>query len=147
MGDPISVAGTAVGITSLGIQTCQGIIRYYEQFKNFDDEISATIQRVKRLNGILHALEPMVRHLELDNNAISEQVRLSLSECKEGLRNLERFAKRCGDTALPATGEDRVRLMKKRLLFPFRRDTLQDLHVTLDRLQDNLNSIIQALQL
>lgn len=54
MGDPISAAGTAVGIISLGIQVCQSLISYYDRWKSFDDDI-AQIQG--KLDGLKETLE------------------------------------------------------------------------------------------
>jgi hypothetical protein len=39
MGDPFSVAGSAVGVISLGLTVCQGLLTYYGQFKAYDEEI------------------------------------------------------------------------------------------------------------
>jgi hypothetical protein len=49
MADPISAAGTAVGIISLGLQVSQGLIKYYTHFKAHDKEIADTVSRSEAL--------------------------------------------------------------------------------------------------
>ena len=41
MGDPFSVAGSAVGVISLGLAICQSLISYYGSWKAYDDEIKS----------------------------------------------------------------------------------------------------------
>ena len=56
MSDPFSVAGSAVGVISLGISVCQGLVTYCSQYKSFNDGISNMIRKVQGLNDILAAL-------------------------------------------------------------------------------------------
>jgi hypothetical protein len=39
MGDPFSVAGSAVEVISLGLQVCQGLALYINKYKSADKEI------------------------------------------------------------------------------------------------------------
>jgi hypothetical protein len=56
MADPFSVAGTAVGITSLGIQTFQILYNYYSQYKGFQDDIDNLLRHVKGIHNVLESL-------------------------------------------------------------------------------------------
>lgn len=47
MSDPLSVAGTAVGIASLGIQVCQGLIKYLQAVNDRNEEIKDAVRDVK----------------------------------------------------------------------------------------------------
>ena len=57
MADPFSIAGTAVGITSLDIQTCQGLIKYYVQFRGYHEDIDVVITHLEIVETILKALD------------------------------------------------------------------------------------------
>lgn len=102
MGDPFSVAGTAIGITPLGIQTCQILHRYYSQTKGSHDDIDNMLRHVEGLQGILDCLRQVKDKIEIDNHA------------------------------------------RKRLLWPFGKDTLADLQTTLNMFQDNLTLVLQC---
>ncbi|KAF2117923.1 hypothetical protein BDV96DRAFT_685560 [Lophiotrema nucula] len=145
MGDPFSVAGTAVGITSLGIQICQGLVQYYSQFRSYHDDIESAIQRLEGLEGILKALESVKSKVEMDNHEPSEQLQLAMRACEACLKKLELQLKKCGETKIPGTLKDRANMARKRLLWPFKRDTLKDLQGTLDRLQHNLQLSLKIL--
>ncbi|OCK74055.1 hypothetical protein K432DRAFT_311474 [Lepidopterella palustris CBS 459.81] len=145
MSDPISVAGTAVGITSLGIQVCQALVRYYVQFRSYHDDIDALVQRVEHLENILRALDTVKKKVELDNDEVSQKLQLATKACKEALGSLERTVKKFTEIKLPDAWEDRLRLVKKRLLWPFKKDALMNTQDILDKLQANLLLALQIL--
>lgn len=58
MSDPFSVAGSAVGIVSLGLAVCQGIIGYYNAYKGQEDEVDEMLEKTSRLASILKLLKP-----------------------------------------------------------------------------------------
>ncbi|CZS86058.1 unnamed protein product [Fusarium graminearum] len=56
MSDPLSVAGTAVGIASLGIQVCQGLIKYLQAVNDRNEEIKDAVRDVKQVLSLLDNL-------------------------------------------------------------------------------------------
>jgi hypothetical protein len=147
MSEPFSVASSAVGIVSLGLQVTQSLVTYYSQFKAFDSDIADISRKADGLHGILQVLEVPLRKFEIENATIPAQVRTAISASEEGLRNLNDWIEKYGKAKPPANIEDRLRLLRKRTLFPFRRDTLLGLKSTLQSLQSNLNTAIQVLHL
>lgn len=145
--DPFSVTGTAVGITSLGIQACQGLVRYYSEFRSYHEDINVTIQRLEGLQAILEVLDLVKEKVELDNDGPPAQLHLALQACSDGVRKLGCIVRKCGETKMPDTLEDRLRLIRKRLLWPFKRDTLSDMQRTLDRLQASLQLALHILHM
>ena len=139
--------GTAVGIVSLGLQVLQGLVNFYSQFASFSTEITAVVQRIESLRMTLDALDSPVRKIERDD-PISVAVRRCIDTCKSGIQDLEMYRRNCGDDELEAsTLEDKLRHVKKRLTFPFRKGTLEGIGKILDRFQSNLDTVILALQL
>ena len=41
--------GTAVGVISLGIQVCEGILKYYRDWKGYEDDIQGTYTEIDHL--------------------------------------------------------------------------------------------------
>jgi len=144
MSDPFSVAGTAVGITSLGIQTCQILHRYYSQFKGFHEDIDDVIRQAEGLQGILDSLRQIKERVEVDNHAPSSQLHIALKTCEEALEKLKDMADQCDATKQPDDIRAHLGRAQKRLLWPFRKETLDDLQGTLSKLQGNLVLALQC---
>ena len=60
MADTVSVAGSAVGVISLAITTCQGVISYYDSWETQDQNISDAKRKIERLQSSLSALEEIL---------------------------------------------------------------------------------------
>jgi hypothetical protein len=60
MGDPFSVAGSAVGVISLGLQVCQGLASYINKYKSADKEMRDFKCRIEGLESILQGLRDIL---------------------------------------------------------------------------------------
>ncbi|TGZ80770.1 hypothetical protein EX30DRAFT_341387 [Ascodesmis nigricans] len=60
MADPLSVAGTAVGIVSLGITVLQGLTTYYSDVKDQDNDIVSVNTQLRRLLEIFTDIESRI---------------------------------------------------------------------------------------
>ncbi|KAH8731947.1 hypothetical protein GQ44DRAFT_603580 [Phaeosphaeriaceae sp. PMI808] len=139
MSDPFSVAGTAVGITSLGIQVCQGLFQYYTKFRGIHSDIDDVLERIEGLERLLRSLNSLKPECDqAGDSEVSSHLNMSLRACEETVQRLKWMALRYGETNDPSSFEEHLRLAKKRLSWPFRRDTLMELRDTLSGLQDNL---------
>jgi hypothetical protein len=147
MADPVSIIGTAVGVTSLGVQVCQAVIQYYSQFRSFDDEITAIVTRAEVLAGTLEALESVRAQIGIHGDRVSDQLQCAIATCASSLAALNAMVRKCGETKLPVSTEDKRRLLKKRLLWPFRQETLTNLRTALDELQANVQLAMQVFSL
>lgn len=144
MADPFSVAGTAVGITSLGIQTCQILYNYYSKYKGYRKDIDNVLQQVEGLQGILESLRYVKERFEIDNHAPSSQVHIALKACEDALTRLKTMADKCNTTRKTEGIQSRLRDAKKRLIWPYRKETLADMQATMSRFQDNLSLALQC---
>jgi hypothetical protein len=143
MADPFSVAGTAVGITSLEIQTFQILYTYYSQYKGFHDDIDKVLQQVEGLQGILESLRQIKERFEIADHEPSSQLHLALEACEATLRQLKYMADKCNNTKQAADTQGRIRNARKRLLWPYKKDTLSGMQAMLGRFQDNLSLALQ----
>jgi len=62
----LGVAGSAVGTASLGIQVCQGLLQYYNDWKSYDDDIAAICGSVNDLRDSFSMLSSTVARSNLD---------------------------------------------------------------------------------
>jgi len=142
------LAGAVVGITSIGIQVCEHLIRYYTDFRSFDDDIDAVVKRIEDLKANLRVVELTIHGPTIPNNpnnVVLKQVQETSDACEQGLRKLEAMMKRCGRTQIPGNLQDKVKFVGKKLFWPLKKDTLMELQDTVDRLQANLHLAIQML--
>lgn len=150
MADPFSVTGSAVGVISLGLTVCQGLLAYYGQFKAFHEQIDEVTDRMATLETILKALQHVLINasvLSTCETAPSAAAAIdSILKCHEGLNKLGRMLEKCDATksARSSTGHNK---QISRLLYPFRRETLMALTETMSSLQANLNTSLQVLNM
>lgn len=83
--EPFSAAGTAVGIVSLGVQVCQGLLSYYSGWKDFGEDVKATTDSIADLRRILLVLEDILsRSSQSDIVRSTESAEKCLQMCGEG---------------------------------------------------------------
>jgi hypothetical protein len=140
--------GGIVGTISLALQVMQGLKWYYSQFTAYGDDIIAVVTRVGLTEDNLGLLETAVQRLKRDDDAITAAVRTSIAVCGDAVHRLKTYQEKCGDPEFSAdTAKKKAVLFKKRVLYPLRKDTLDDIQKQLNRLVENLQIIVQALQL
>lgn len=138
MSDPVSIAGTAVGITGLGIQACQIIYQYYSRYQSHHEDIKGVLQQIQGLEGMLMGLESVKSRIETDDHEPSSQLHMALERCRSGAEHLMQFAMKCGATQTHPDVYDRLRKEAKRLFWPLKRETFIDLRTNLTNLQHSL---------
>ena len=153
MADPLSITGTAIGIISLGVQACQGIIQYYNQWKDFDKDVASMYASIDQLNRLFRLIEE-----KLDANSFSRllsvhEINSSIKKCEKGIlelkRRLEKIKSKEPLGTLPKKTVILLQLQEqgKRLLYPFQQGTLGKLRDTISELRDNLNPILHVVQM
>lgn len=147
MSDPLSVAGTAVGIISLGITVAQGLVDYYAAFQSQWCEISRTM---KKLSGLLDLLGDLRQGLEreqpgLNDCTIPATVESQLEDCKDLIQELQKelgkFKRAPKDQTMAG-----LRAVGRRCAYPFRRSTLQKLEEDVDEFVKCLSFSMQLMQ-
>jgi hypothetical protein len=149
MSDPVSLAGTAVGIVSLGLSVCQGLVSYYSTFRDYSKETKNMLQKLEGLKDVLQVLEDFFQYhddLRTETAAVKtaavKTAKRNILACKRGLGQLEDIMDKC--KATPVKPE---RDFLNRALYPFRRDTIKAVLEHVESLQSNLDTSIDVLQL
>lgn len=138
MADPASIVGTVVGVASLGIQSCQIIQKYYSQHKSYGDDIKQVLDQLQGLEGMLSALRDAKSRIEVDNHEPSSQLHMALGRCETSIKRLYDFAQKCGIAKDHNDGRSRIGLAKDKILWPFRKEALNELRANVDSLQQSL---------
>jgi hypothetical protein len=150
MADPFSAAGGAVGVISLGLTVCQGLLAYYGPFKTFHEQIDEVACRVSSLDGILNALQGVLINARILSNSPTAQSTAiaidSIISCHNGLQRLRKMLEKCRNTR-PGNNLLGSNIQINQMLYPFRRDTLITLMETMNWLQANLSTSLQILNM
>jgi hypothetical protein len=141
----MEVAGTAVGIASLGIQVCQGLLSYYDSWKSYGSDISSTHDAIIDLSNTLILLRTTLRQ-QVDEERAG-RVRTCMKDCEDTLLELEK--KRCSlqKYGQPEGLRQKMRSGLQRSWYPFRKEILEALKATVSGIQGRLKLALQVLHL
>ncbi|KAE8420011.1 hypothetical protein BDV36DRAFT_293662 [Aspergillus pseudocaelatus] len=128
MSDPLSVAGGAVGIISLGIQLCKEIISYTAAWRSHDEDIQAVGMKAEELQTVLKALREFVADIRLTDPAVArdlnqkaiglhcqiEKVKRHIDQYRPALRDssISKFRHKLKKAAYPIVAPDSLCAMK-----------------------------------
>lgn len=45
----LGIAGSAVGVASLGLQVCQGLLKYYNNWKDYNEDMAIAYRSIETL--------------------------------------------------------------------------------------------------
>ena len=142
----MEAAGSAVGIASLGIQVCQGLLSYYDGWKDYESDISHAHESVSDLSRTLILLKTSLcdDHLDVERK---QQVKRSIQSCEGALTKLSEKTKKLRKYGQPAGLQQKAWAEVQRLWYPFRASTLAKLRELVNDIRDRLQLAVQALQL
>ncbi|KAK1506286.1 vegetative incompatibility protein HET-E-1 [Colletotrichum tamarilloi] len=147
MADPLSTAGSVVGIISLGIQVVQSIYQYYSAAKDQHSDIARTLRKLEDLQSLLERLNTHLsdRKFRSSEAALLQNIESTIQHCEESIDELEqearKFEKKPTDGARAA-----IKGVVRRLAYPFRESTLLKLHEDIDYLISQLSLALSLLQ-
>ncbi len=144
MADPVSVAGTAVGVVSLGLTVCHGLIKYYSAFKSRETSVEATLTYVEGLASTLGLLNSRLRNVPPGFADIIKDFEGKVTACGSRIAKLEAYLTKIQEHEAEENWKDKLRAQKSKLLYPFRQDSLEELT---QLVRDTQNSVDTALSL
>lgn len=147
MADPLSTAGSVIGIISLGIQVVQSIYKYYSAAKDQHSDIARTLRKLEDLQSLLERLNTHLsdRKFRSSEKPLLQNIESAIQLCEESIDELgqevRKFEKTPTDSARAA-----IKGAVRRLAYPFRESTLLKLHEDIDYLISQLSLTLSLLQ-
>lgn len=140
--------GTAVGIISLGIQCCQGIVGFYGSFRDQDTIVEATIASADSLRRTFVLLEGIIAgpNSKFDVAAVSNLI-ANVKSCEKGVEVLQKELDGLRMDIPQASWKEKIRISGKRALYPFKEGTLLKLQKIVKDLRENLGLASSTVQL
>ena len=148
MADPLSVTGGAVGIVSLGLTVCQGLLQYYASWKDCENDVAAMCGPLDGLARTLQLLETSIRDNDFKPEIVA-RLEESIKSCRDGVGCLQKKLNKVKAVKLPAGSGSWEKLQShyRRALYPFKESTLAKLRETVSELRDNLILAVGTLQM
>ncbi|KAF5546122.1 ankyrin repeat-containing protein [Fusarium phyllophilum] len=148
MADPLSVAGLALAVVSLGLQVTGGITDYFDSLKSRDQDIASIIQQNDTLKKTLQIIESSISRFQNDHKTTTETLRQFLDSSNEELRALESMVATLITDDPGTTGRrNKARNKGKKLLYPFHRPKLEQMATKLHHINATLQLGLQRLGL
>ena len=147
MGDAFGVAGSAVGVISLGIQVCQGLLKYYESWKGCHQDIENTSKSIASLTETLELVSRVVGNRKGQGEPVEQQISSIVVRCLTGIEALSKELE--GFEKYPESADIRSKIKShmRRLYYPFKESTLAKLRDSVQDVRDDLVPALAVLQM
>ena len=147
MADPLSVASSAVGIISLGIQVCQGLVSYLQCIHGRHKEINSHLREVRSVISIFYSLNEVLPRLAERQGADHAVIQQCLLGCEEELANLQRLVLRLRGPEFQGDLKGKVKEAGRAVLYPFREGEMASIRRCLESLLGHLRLAISVASL
>lgn len=137
MADPFSVAGSAVGVISLGLVACKELYSFIDDARSAEDKAEAIRNGLDRLENHLEQLEIQLSKLSPTSAITSTST--GVAECATALSRIKQAlpsAVSSNDSKL----RQQFRILKLRLSYPFKKDDLEYLRSLVGSIQQDLQT-------
>lgn len=102
------------------------------------------LHQAEGLQGILGSLQQLASRFEIDDDEPSSQLYQALKACEDALHTLKRMADKCAVSKQAHGVQARIREVRKRLIWPYRKETIAELQVNLGTFQNSLGLAVQS---
>lgn len=145
--DPLSIGAGAAGFISLALDVTKDLVKYYRTWNTQDEHLQAVIQRLAGLEAALSLFEGPLSRLTLDQPDTKDAVEKLALQVESAVEKLKATVQRCKQHQPPTNFKEKVQLMAKRSIFPFRKQTIDGIEKVIDQLRANLSLANNALEL
>lgn len=144
----MDVAASIAGLISLGIQVTQSLIDYYTAYKGRETDVADTTKKLKRLSDMLESLRCHLvgRKFLADDQDLLKTIEGALRDCEGYIHELQSQCDKFKDNSTSSIRAKALTAARK-LAYPFRRTTLEELNDTVDEIAAHLSLALQSLQL
>jgi hypothetical protein len=148
MSDPLSVAGSAVGIISLGIQVCQGLIQYADAIRGRQKDVDDGMDEVRSLLAVFKSLEQTIARIETDSPENARPLLEHLRQAELKLRSLEEVLTEVGIAVnTSSTIKGKMKETYRAAIYPMKRSKLEGARQNVQSILGILTTTLQTVDL
>ncbi|KAL4897052.1 hypothetical protein BDV59DRAFT_83944 [Aspergillus ambiguus] len=145
MADPLSIAGTALGVVSIALQVREEIVRYCKAWRGAQEDIQDVAKKAEGLAVPLAALRDIIQDTQLTNPDIADDLLSKVNVLRAGIEKVQASVEKCRPDFQAFAGEsvrNKLRAHRKRAAYPFHKNALRALASDLDGMQVNLQTTL-----
>ncbi|KAF2874665.1 hypothetical protein BDV95DRAFT_615960, partial [Massariosphaeria phaeospora] len=141
MTDPFSVAGSAVGVVSLGLLVCNSLISYTNNAKDAKRKASQISTQLDDLLNLLDQLQTVTQKIGPSQHASSTTSVITASST--AIQAVRKVLGKLGDEPQERIGiRNQVSSIKRRLSYPFKQEEILYWKGVLESIQQNLHTAL-----
>lgn len=142
------ILGTTVGVVSVGIQLCDKISVYVQDFKTRDDQLGRVLRGAQHLKHLLQLVDRLAQDSATKQPEASYTLSTQVSACEKELEALRAFTYELAPSlSQPDDRRGKMREAAKRFTFPFNRADLVNLETRLEKACQALSLAVDCYQL
>ncbi|KAI9747499.1 MAG: hypothetical protein M1835_002063, partial [Candelina submexicana] len=148
MVDPFSVAGSAAGIVSLGLQVCGGLITYCRAWRSHDKDVEETLEKLTELHFTLKHVADILSIVEDLNENAPNNLRIAqhkICSCTKSLSKLHSILVESEPISQPAGVLDKAHNIRLRSMSFFDKEKFKGLRTSIAEININLGIATQFL--
>lgn len=148
MSDPLSVAGSAVGIISLGIQVCQGLIQYVDAIRGQQRDVDDCMDEVRLLLAVFKSLEQTITRIEIDSPENAKSLLEHLRQAEAKLGSLEEVLTEVGIPVNTSSSiKGKVKETYRAAIYPMKKSKLEGARRNVQSILSILTTALQTVDL
>lgn len=146
MAEAFGVAGSAVGVISLGIQVCQGLLTYYDSWKGCHQDIESTSRSIANLTAILKRIARVIGDQAKEGDVVEQQINNIVTQCLGSIKGLSEELTKFEKYPDSADIRAKIKSHMRRLYYPFKESNLAKLRDSVQDIRDDLVPALEILQ-
>ena len=141
MSDPFSVAGSAVGVISLGLQVCSKIVRYTQDVRGQNDHIQNLASKAENIRSSLKQLRELIEETRDDSPDFADDLEAQAFDLKANVEKLRAKIEQYKPVANENL-QDKARSTLKKVIYPLKKEALSEIGDCLDGMQATLRTAL-----
>ncbi|KAF2973264.1 hypothetical protein GQX73_g287 [Xylaria multiplex] len=148
MADPLSIAGLATGVISLGLQVAGGLTDYLDAVRGRSEDLKSAKQEATEMRDLLLTIQDLLPQVESNWPASATMVKRHVKSCHTELGALHALLSELSQPGPSGSGlRSRLVDTRKKLSYPFERSKINRLEERLAKVNSALQMALQVTEL
>lgn len=144
MADPFSIASGVAGLLSLGLQVTQSLVDFYSVYKDQANDLSKITQNLESLLNLFQSLDSALLKRQ-HTDTLLQEINTVTKRCSGIIDELQAECQKFQKEAAKGI-KGKIQVAGRRVIYPFRKSTLQKLEEDISELRENLCLALEILQ-
>ncbi|KAJ5984602.1 hypothetical protein N7481_006701 [Penicillium waksmanii] len=145
MSDPFSVAGSAVGVISLGLQVCSKIVSYTQAVRGQNDNIQNLASKAENIRTSLKQLRELIEETRDDSPDFANDLEVQALGLKANVEKLHTKIEQYKPVATESL-QGKARSTLKKVIYPLKKEALFEIGDCLDGMQATLRTALAIMR-